>query len=107
MPKQENLNIAIRLAEESDVEDYKKIRLEAVDKEPKAYNITEEKAKKINERKDGEWLEDLKNKNGFVYLVKEGNETVGMAAAELDKKIKDTWLIRAVYLKEELQGKGI
>lgn len=102
----ERLQLTTEIATEKDWEDYKKIRLEAIDKEPMAFYVTKSSKEKEYNRTDEEWKADLLNMNNFVALSKDKSVPVGMAQAISRNENPDQWHIRGVYLNNDFRGGG-
>ncbi|HUC88431.1 MAG TPA: hypothetical protein VMR49_00150 [Candidatus Paceibacterota bacterium] len=83
----ERLHLITEIATEKDWEDYKKIRLEAIEKEPMAFYVTKNNKEKEYNKSDEEWKTDLANTDAFTALSRNYNVPVGMAQAI--QKIKD------------------
>lgn len=104
--KNEELNLNTELADENDWEDFKKIRLEAIENEPMAFYVTKSSREKENNKSEEEWKNELKDINSFVVLSKNNNTPVGMAQAILKFKDKNQWHVRGVYLNKDFRGSG-
>jgi ribosomal protein S18 acetylase RimI-like enzyme len=107
LAKNENkeiLDIKIDIAKEDEWLDYKNIRLEAIEKEPMAFYVTDESKKEEMNKKDVEWISELIDKDSFVILSKNNDKPIGMTQVIL--KDKNKWHIRGVYLNEKFRGSG-
>ena len=79
----EKLKLNTELAGGKDWEDFKKIRLEAIENEPMAFYVTKSiKEKEINKSEE-EWKKELKDANSFVILSKDKDIPIGMTQALL------------------------
>jgi ribosomal protein S18 acetylase RimI-like enzyme len=90
----------------SDWEKYKDLRLEALQKDGKAFGSSyEESAKKTDE----EWKKGLENPKNYVFVARDGDNFFGMAAAyqEEGKKTEHIAYIWGVYVRDSYRGKGI
>lgn len=103
-------DITILKAQDVIWEDYKKLRLEALQKEPQAFGSSYEDQKNFS---DSEWqdrLEQYKKADGnWMIFASEGNHLVGMLGAfqtKEDRKNKAAQVI-GVYVNEAFRGKGI
>ena len=101
--KNEKLNLTIEIVNERDWEDYKKIWLEAMEKEPLAYWITEDNKKSTSQKTEKEWREELNDSNSVIFLSKNNNIPIGMAQVLLKN---EEYRIRRVYLNEDFRGSG-
>lgn len=102
----ERLHLTTEIATEKDWEDYKKIRLEAIEKEPMAFYATKNSKEKEYNRSDEEWKSDLANTDAFVTLSKNNSVPVGMVQAISKIENKTQWHIRGVYLNKNFRGGG-
>lgn len=91
-------------------EDYKNLRLEALQKEPQAFGSSYEKEKLYS---DDRWQENLnqcqKHDGQWIVFASDGTQLVGMLGAYQTEEAKknNTAEIIAVYVKEAFRGKGI
>lgn len=102
----EDLNLTTGIAKESDWEDYKKIRLEAIEKEPVAFFVTEKSKEKENNKSEEDWKKDLVGENSFVVLTKNKDIPIGMAHAIFSINFGNQWVARSVYLNKDYRGSG-
>lgn len=102
----EKLKLTTEIINESDWEDFKKIRLEAIENEPMAFYVTKDSKEKENNKSEEEWKSELKDVNSFVVLSKNSDIPVGMTQAILKFKDKNQWHIRGVYLNKDFRGSG-
>jgi ribosomal protein S18 acetylase RimI-like enzyme len=102
----ENLDIKIEIAKPEEWEDFKKIRLEAINKEPMAFWVTKDTEEKENAKSEEDWKKELMSHDKFVVLAKGNNIPVGMAQAILKTKEGDRWGVRSVYLNKNFRGSG-
>ncbi|MCM2339468.1 MAG: GNAT family N-acetyltransferase [Burkholderiales bacterium] len=102
----EELELHIEIAKEGDWEDYRRIRLEAIEKEPNAYHATEESKKLESNYSEEKWKKDLTGDDTFVALSKNKDVPVGMAHALVRSETKDDWAVRSVYLNKKFRGRG-
>lgn len=102
----EQVDINTEIAKPEDWQDYKKIRLEALDKDPTAFGETKEKALA---KEDNVWQSDLESSpDKFIYLVKNKKELLGMGGADKrDKFGEDTWFVFGMYVSALVRGKGV
>ena len=108
----EKLPITIEQATLADRDAYKKIRLEALDKEPEAFGGKLEDEEK---RPDEKWENDLKEK--YILLLKQNNESIGLSKMNMRKVEelfinpvdigeKEVGFITSVYVRAEKRSKG-
>src|SRR5579864_2452362 len=84
----EQVGVKIELAEEKDWEDYRNIRIEAIDTDPIPLNVNnEEEALVKKNRTEEEWKEDLRE--DLIFLAKQNLKTVGMAKGM--KREENVW----------------
>ncbi len=86
--------------------EYKDLRLEALKKEPMAFNRSYEEAVKTTSK---EWKKRLsKNPDPFLFVLVE-NKPIGLLQIvyEKPKKLKHVAWISQFYLKRDYRGKGI
>jgi len=89
-----------------DWEKYKKIRLEALEKDSLAFGTSYEEALK---KSDEEWETTLEKSDRYLFFAKFNDELVGMVAAykEDGERLSHIAYIWGVYVREEFRGKGI
>lgn len=95
----------IKLAPE-DWEKYKKIRLEAFQKDSLAFGTSHEEGLK---KKDEEWKATLKKDGRYLFFAKVDDEIVGMVAAyqEEGERVHHVAYVWGVYVRETFRGQGI
>jgi predicted GNAT family acetyltransferase len=92
--------VNIQLATEADFNDYKKIRLEALEKDPDAFGEKLEDAQKNEENK---WKEVFLKK--FIFLAKDRLEPIGIGAGEI--RDGEIGFISSVYVRDSFRNQGI
>ena len=102
----EKISLNIEIAKEGDWKDYKKIWLEAIEKEPLAYWATKDIKEKTQNKTEEEWKSELKDPNSFTFLSKKDDVPVGITQALLKNKNENRWAIRRVYLNKDFRGSG-
>lgn len=102
----EKLDLKVEIAKEKDWEDYKTIRLEAIEAEPLAFYVTKSRKENDLNKTEEEWKKDLIGVNTFVVLAKNGDAPVGLAHALIRDLEKEQWGIRSVYLRKDFRGGG-
>jgi ribosomal protein S18 acetylase RimI-like enzyme len=96
----EQLNVRVELATEADLKDYKNIRIEAIDADPAAFNMSDKKkADQERNKKDSEWVKELKEQ--IIVLSKCNSKTIGLVKGI--PKGDNLWSINAVYLNEDFR----
>jgi ribosomal protein S18 acetylase RimI-like enzyme len=103
-PKNEKLDLKVRLATIEDAEVCRQLRVEAVSgPERKNFGVTDEN---LEERIDAEinrdWASDLSDLLKFTVLVYAGNEAVGVGRAIEEED--QTWYLYAGYVKPKFRG---
>ncbi|MFA6355282.1 MAG: GNAT family N-acetyltransferase [Candidatus Paceibacterota bacterium] len=106
LEKSEKLNLRTEIIDENEWENFKKIRLEAIENEPMAFYVTKSSKEKENNKSDEEWQNELINENSFIVLSKNNDIPVGMIQAICKLKDKNEWHIRGVYLNKDFRGSG-
>lgn len=106
---QEELDIKIEIAQPSDWEAYKEIRLEALKNSPEAFGSLPERFEKESKKSKLAWQDPLLDQMKFMVLVKKGENPQGIALAtkKRNKKGNEWWIISEVYLTPKLRGTGI
>ncbi len=103
----EQPKVAIEIAKLEDWEDYKKIRLEAIEKNPEAFALDPENLRQEIYKRDRQWKETLKDPNVMVFLLREGKDAKGLAITKHKPDIEEGfWRIYHVYVSASLRGKG-
>ena len=91
----ENLQVTIDLAKTEDAEVYRKIRLEAIDQDPEAFDMQNEKKRERQKSRDiSEWKKDIQEQ--VVLLAKNDSEVIGLVKG-VDRG-QGLWSINNVYL---------
>jgi len=95
----------VRLNKE-DWEEYKKIRLECLQKESQAFNS---KFEDCVEYEDEYWIDRLAVKKDVYIGAKEENELVGIVNLKLEDKEEEvgTAVVQGMYVKSRVRGKGL
>lgn len=90
----------------ADWKKYKDLRLEALLKDPEAFGESHAKAAK---RTNEEWQEKMKDAASYIFVARDDEDYVGMAAAfqEKGEKILHIAYVWGVYLREEYRGRGL
>lgn len=85
---------------------YKKLRLEALQKVPMAFGASYEESAA---RPDDEWKGKLENKKSYIFVARDGEDYIGMAAAfqEQGGKIKHIGYVWGVYVRDSYRGQKI
>jgi len=96
----------IEIATEKDWEAFKKIRLDAIAKDPEAFGSSPERLLKESNRSEEEWKDILKKDSQFILLAKNGLEPIGLEVTRKGKE-ENEWHTLSVYIKEEFRGLGI
>lgn len=100
---QENLDIKVEIASEKDWEDYKRIRVEAIEKDPEVFGrYFKQDAPVERDRSDQEWKDDIKD--SIIVLSRNGSEVIGVVKGAQEGGI---WKIHSVYLNKDFQKRGI
>jgi ribosomal protein S18 acetylase RimI-like enzyme len=96
----------IRKLTPEDWEMYKKIRLEALQKDASAFGSSYDESVG---RTDEEWKKKLERPKSFVFAIEDGSEHIGMAAAyqEEGEIVSHVAYVWGVYVRESFRGKGI
>ncbi len=91
---------------QADWEKYKELRLEALQKDSKAFGESYEESAK---RTDEEWKKRLENPKTHIFVARDGDDFFGMAAAYQEEKKKTGHIayIWGVYVRDSHRGKGI
>lgn len=98
-------NITITFLPYSAWQQYRNIRLEALQKEPAAYSSTyQENVDKPPQYWMDRLQEAVEQKNQWLYFAQHNNTVVGMAGAFT---LNNVIHIIAVYVKKEYRGQGI
>jgi len=99
----EQLGVKIELATEEDWEDYKNLRIEAINTDPDAFSLTDKKkaARQIN-RDVSEWKNDTKEQ--IVVLSKQNSRAVGMTKGI--KREEGVFSINAVYVTPDFRKRN-
>jgi ribosomal protein S18 acetylase RimI-like enzyme len=87
-------------------EKFKELRLEALKKDSLAFGSSYEEAIK---KPDDEWKKQLENPGSYIFVAKENDDYIGMAAAyqEEGEKCQHIAYIWGVYVREADRKKGI
>jgi len=90
----------------ADWEKYKILRLEALFNDPEAFGESHAKA---SERTDEEWQEKMQDQTDYMFVARDGEDYVGMAAAYQEKgeKMSHIAYVWGVYLREAYRGQGL
>jgi len=91
----------IKIATVEDVQYYKNIRIEAIETDPDAFDLSPEKVTEEKNRSDKEWKGDLADKNQFTVLLKYNGDAKGMAKGI--NRGKGFWALRAVYVTPDFR----
>lgn len=101
--QQEGLDVKIEIAKPEDWEDYKKIRVEAITKDPEVFGkYFKHEAQVEKNRSDQEWKDDLGN--SIIVLSRNGSRVIGVVKGAQEGEI---WKIYSVYLNADFQKRGI
>lgn len=89
-----------------DWEKYKNLRLEALLKNPEAFGSSYEEDIK---RSDEDWKKKMESTTSHIFVARDGEEYIGMAAAyqEQGKKISHIAYVWGVYVRESYRGQKI
>ena len=101
----EKLYVKVEVAQEKDLQDYKKIRLEALEADPKAFHANPKTTEKEKTQEISEWKKDISGVDKFIVLLKNNSETIGMTKGT--EKSKGIWLMRSVYLNKNFRKEKI
>jgi len=90
----------------ADWKQYRDIRSEAVMKDTEAFAESYEQASK---RTDEEWKEKMGTTTSHIFVARDGEEIIGMAAAfqEQGERVNHIAYMWGVYLREAYRGQGI
>jgi ribosomal protein S18 acetylase RimI-like enzyme len=90
----------------NDWEKYKKIRLEALRKNPEAFGSSYDEA---IEKTDAQWKESVENPKNYIFAACDGEEWIGMMAAYQEKgsKMKHIGYVWGVYMRDTYRGQKI
>ena len=107
MNQQVSKSIIVKRVTSLDWQEYKKIRLEALKKEPQAFgsSYAKEKVRSENEWKDKLVKSENSNSLSFYYAVSKENKFVAIGGAYQDANKQ--WNIIAIYTKKEFRGQGL
>ncbi len=94
--------ISIKRATIEDLEDYKHIRLEAVNKDPDAFNMSPERAFRENRLPDSEWKNDLLDDKQIIFLSKYDSKTIGIIKG-VERQKEKAWLLRSFYIDQNFR----
>jgi len=85
---------------------YKRIRLETLKMEPKAFNSTYEESKSYP---SAYWREKLTNKNNIFAFAISGEKIVGLMNLSIgeEDEAEETAVIHGAYVNEKYRGQGI
>ena len=101
----EQASITVEIAQESDWEVFKDIRIEALTKNPEAFGSSLEEALK---RTSDEWQEDLSNDPHFFVLAKADTSPQGAKSmAGAYKREAGRWRLVGVYTRPEFRKSGL
>ena len=90
----------------ADWKGYRDLRREALLENPEAFSETYENAL---QRTDAEWEEKMKTTTSHIFVVRDGEEYVGMAGGfqEKGEKISHAGYVWGVYLRKTYRGQGL
>jgi ribosomal protein S18 acetylase RimI-like enzyme len=90
----------------SDWEEYKKLRLEALQSDPESFGDSYEESSRLH---DEEWKKELENPKSHMLVAKEGDSIFAMVAAYQEDNVKMQHMayIWGVYVRKEYRGQGI
>src|SRR3989338_9647669 len=99
-PKQ--LKLKIEVARPEDWQDYKKIRLEALEKNSEAFRRTLAEALQNTDQK---WKDALSGDKVFMFLARNDLEPIGLAGAKkVVEQGENIWRVISVYVRKEFRG---
>lgn len=93
----------IRVLTVKDWEQFKQIRLKALQTDPQAFFVTYEKEL---ETSDEEWQNKLQKPTHMYVGATEGDRIIGIAGS-FTKDTLDEWILISMYVDSEFRGKGI
>jgi len=96
-------NFSIQKLEEQDLEIFKSMRLESLFKEPYLFGSTFERESQMS---DSEWLERLKDRSRAYFVLKLGDECVGLTGILTNRENLKQAILVASYIREEHRRKG-
>ena len=102
-------DIRILGASEVNVNDYRKLRLEALLEEPQAFGSSHKDQINLPIEEWQKWLDNyIEGKNSWMVFAADGAELVGMIGAYQSEEIKnETAQIIAMYVSKVARGKGV
>ena len=88
------------------IDEFKKLRLEALRLDPKAFG---ESYENIKDKKSLYWSNEVSNKNTSWFAYKDGKNYIGIAQVKYAMLIKFSHIakISGVYIRKEYRGKGM
>ena len=103
--KQEKLDIEIELAKPEDLEAYRTIWMDALEKNPEAFQSRLEVTRK---KVEADWKTDLENSKRILVFAKAGSsqECIKSIASAVDQSA-GVWLISRVYTRPEFRRQGL
>ena len=105
---QEKLDVRVEIATEKDWETYKAIHLLAINgKDAEMFGITLGNIEKKREEAENnqKYKEDLENNEVIVFLLWQGNESIGIIRAK-KREEEGVWYLSYAYVKEDSRGKA-
>lgn len=98
--------ITIEVLKPAQWEEYKKIRLEALQSDPLAFGATYGDEVK---RPDEKWLADLEEERAKYYVIRVDGDVVGMASSHLHLggNVSHLANLHRVFVKPEFRGRGL
>lgn len=103
-------NFLILDAREVKWQEYRELRLEALQKEPSAYGTSYDSQKNKSDEAWQQRFRQYQEGNGnWMIFASDGQQLIGMTGAYQeaeDKKDNSAWVV-AVYVKKEFRGKGL
>jgi predicted GNAT family acetyltransferase len=105
----EKLDIKFKIATPDDWEECKRMRILSLASDDGVMlgvvsGNREEILKKENEKGEKEWKDELSNSNKIIFLLENGNESIGLSRATQSEK--GIWDLYNSYIKKEFQGHG-
>lgn len=104
------MNIVIRELEKKDFEEYKRIKLESLKKEPLAFDTSYEEAISWKDNKWNSQFESFMNSTESIFYIAEAEDKlVGFAYFTFNIKVKKKHIMEfpTMYVTEEYRGKGV
>jgi ribosomal protein S18 acetylase RimI-like enzyme len=103
-PKQEKLDIKIKLATEENWQECQKLRLFSIKENPKAFGATPESIQEEEQKSEEEWRRESLSEYMFSVLAWNNQDAVGLGRA---RSVEGVWRVRNGYVKPEFRNIGI